>query len=62
MAFRKRYAHYEFVMMSYGVTNAPATFMDLMQQYFKFLIDSYLVIFIDYIFVIRRIIWSIKSI
>ena len=29
-AFRSRYGHYEYVVMSFGVTNAPALFMDYM--------------------------------
>ena len=28
--FRTRYGHYEFLVMSFGLTNAPAAFMDLM--------------------------------
>nr|GEZ87963.1 reverse transcriptase domain-containing protein [Tanacetum cinerariifolium] len=31
-AFRTRYGHYEFQVMSFGLTNAPALFMDLMNQ------------------------------
>nr|GEV86523.1 reverse transcriptase domain-containing protein [Tanacetum cinerariifolium] len=31
-AFRTRYGHYEFQVMSFGLTNAPAIFMDLMNQ------------------------------
>ncbi|GJY97609.1 putative reverse transcriptase domain-containing protein [Tanacetum coccineum] len=31
-AFRTRYGHYEFQVMSFGLTNAPAVFMDLMNQ------------------------------
>jgi hypothetical protein len=29
-AFNTRYGHYEFVVMPFRVTNAPAVFMDLM--------------------------------
>ncbi|KAA0051054.1 pol protein [Cucumis melo var. makuwa] len=31
-ALRSRYGHYEFVVMSFGLTNAPAVFMDLMNR------------------------------
>ena len=31
IAFKTRYAHYEFVVMPFGLTNAPTTFMDLMK-------------------------------
>ena len=33
-AFRTRYGHYEFLVMSFGLTNAPAAFMDLMNRVF----------------------------
>ena len=34
-SFRTRYGYYEFVVMSFGLTNAPAAFMDLMNRVFK---------------------------
>ena len=33
-AFRMRYGHYEFLVMLFGLTNAPVAFMDLMNRVF----------------------------
>ena len=33
-AFRTRYGHYEVLVMSFGLTNASTTFMDLMNRVF----------------------------
>ena len=33
-AFRTRYGHYEFLVMPFGLTKAPAAFMDLMNRVF----------------------------
>ena len=38
-AFRTRYGHYEFLVMSFGLTNAPAVFMDLMNRVFRPYLD-----------------------
>ncbi|XP_022146110.1 uncharacterized protein LOC111015405 [Momordica charantia] len=46
-AFRTRYGHYEFTVMSFGLTNAPATFMDLMNRVFKEFLDLFVIVFID---------------
>ena len=34
-AFRTRYGHYEFLVLPFGLTNAPAYFMDLMNRVFR---------------------------
>ncbi|KAA3483888.1 RNA-directed DNA polymerase-like protein [Gossypium australe] len=45
--FKTRYGHYEFLVMSFGLTNAPATFMDLVNQVFQSYLDHFVVVFID---------------
>ncbi|KAF5445259.1 hypothetical protein F2P56_034324 [Juglans regia] len=45
--FRTRYDHYEFLMMHFGITNAPAAFKDIMNRIFKPYLDSFIVVFID---------------
>ncbi|XP_062118714.1 uncharacterized mitochondrial protein AtMg00860-like [Humulus lupulus] len=47
MAFRTQYGHYKFLVMSFGLTNAPAVFMDLMNQVFKDYLDKFVAVFID---------------
>ena len=39
-AFRTRYGHYEFLVLPFGLTNAPATFMHLMHQTFRPFLDE----------------------
>ena len=54
ISFRTRYGHYEFVVMSFGLTNAPAAFMDLMNRVFKQYLDLFVIVFIDDFFIYSR--------
>nr|GFB71394.1 putative reverse transcriptase domain-containing protein [Tanacetum cinerariifolium] len=46
-AFRTRYGHYEFFVMPFSLTNAPAIFMDLMNRVFHEFLDKFVIVFDD---------------
>ncbi|KAL2240185.1 UNVERIFIED_CONTAM: Retrovirus-related Pol polyprotein from transposon [Sesamum indicum] len=46
-AFRTRYGHYEFVVMPFRLTNAPAAFMALMNKTLQPFLDQFVIVFID---------------
>jgi hypothetical protein len=46
-AFRTRYGLYEYIVMSFGLTNASAYFMYLMNKVFMEYLDKFVVVFIN---------------
>ncbi|KAK1650794.1 hypothetical protein QYE76_068599 [Lolium multiflorum] len=53
-AFTTRYGLYEYNVMSFGLTNAPAYFMNLMNKIFMNFLDKFVVVFIDDILVYSK--------
>ena len=46
-AFQTRYGHYEFTVLPFGLTNAPATFMRMVNRIFGDLADDFVVAYLD---------------
>ncbi|KAK1693105.1 hypothetical protein QYE76_009802 [Lolium multiflorum] len=52
--FTTRYGLYEYNVMSFGLTNAPAYFMNLMNKIFMNFLDKFVVVFIDDILIYSK--------
>ena len=50
-AFRTRYSHYEYLVMLFGLTNAPATFQSLINSVLREYLDIFVVAYLDNILI-----------
>src|ERR1041385_8005991 len=53
-AFTTRYGLYEYTIMSFGLTNAPAYFMSMMNKIIMEFLDKFVVVFIDVILIYSK--------
>ena len=53
-AFRTSYGHNEFLVMSFGLTNAPDALKDLINRVFREYLDSLFIVFIDDILIYSK--------
>nr|GEX99170.1 putative reverse transcriptase domain-containing protein [Tanacetum cinerariifolium] len=53
-AFRTRYGHYEFQVTPFGLTNASAVFMDLMNRVCKLYFNTFMIVFIEDILIYSK--------
>ena len=52
--FSTRYGHFEYVVMSFGLTNAPTVFMEVMNRMLHEYLDDFVVVFIDDILIYSK--------
>ena len=51
IAFKTRWGLYEFLVLPFGVTNAPAQFMNMMNDLLADFLDRFVLIFLDDLFI-----------
>ncbi|MBW0548856.1 hypothetical protein O181_088571 [Austropuccinia psidii MF-1] len=52
--FRTKYGSYEYLVIPFGLTNAPASFQNIVNAIFQDLLDSYVVVYLDDIMVFSK--------
>ncbi|GKC19937.1 putative reverse transcriptase domain-containing protein, partial [Tanacetum coccineum] len=52
--FKTRCGHFEFTIIPFGLTNAPAIFMDLMNRVCRSYLDKFMIVFIDDILIYSK--------
>ena len=53
-AFVTRYGQYEYTIMSFGLTNAPATFSRLINSVFMEYLDKFVIVYLDDILIYSK--------
>lgn len=54
MTFKTRYGHYDFLVISFRLTNAHENFLRLMNKVFKTSLDLFVIVFTDEILVYSK--------
>jgi hypothetical protein len=53
-AFRTHYGHFEYTVMPFGITNAPAVFQHPMNDIFRDYMDEFVVVYLDDILIFSK--------